>query len=85
MSDVVCGKPAKAPCGHPGRVVIGAYIECLKAGCDGRKPDFADEEATPTLDRCPKCGSLDVEDFDIYYLGHYKGKHCKPCGAVWHP
>lgn len=25
------GKPATAPCGHPGRHVIGSYVECLAA------------------------------------------------------
>jgi hypothetical protein len=87
------GKVGTAPCGHPGRHVIGTYVQCLH-GCDAPEPDdddfgfLIDEEIT--AEHCMKCGSSDVEDFalDPVYYALNPGAlivtgHCNQCGAVW--
>lgn len=58
----------RAPCGHVGTPVIGAYVAC-DAGCDG-KPK-----------RCGRCGSEAIRPF--VGLGVPVGSiHCLPCGWV---
>lgn len=78
------GKRAKAPCGHDGEHVVGQYVRCDVAGCDG-VPEHVDPEATPPyielFSECPKCGSDDVEPFIVSW-GPARA-HCLPCGHVW--
>lgn len=67
------GRLTKAACGHPGRVVIGTYVECLRSRCDG----------LPGV-TCPKCGSSRVHPFVCQ--GVPEGTMaCEPHGHVWWP
>ena len=81
------GKPAIAPCGHPGEHVVGQYIRCLTKGCDGLPPEPDEfgfelvEEATKDL--CPDflCRSSDVEAFSAPFTPFTM--HCNACGKCW--
>ena len=84
------GRPATAPCGHPGHHVVGNYVACdLKCDADRDNdgvPVEVDAESTPRIsfaERCPYCGSHEIEPFVAHYFGTVNGKHCLPCGKVW--
>lgn len=48
------GKIGTAPCGHPGRHVIGQYVSCDR--CDRLSvPEHVDDRHTEPM--CDKCGS----------------------------
>ncbi len=73
------GRPAIAPCGHSGEVVIGGYVRCLTLGCDGIRRS--------AISTCPKCGSSKIEPFNLVRsmlgLDDSERMHCIPCGAVF--
>lgn len=77
------GKPGQAPCGHLGEHVTNSFVTCPR--CD--RQGFPVDEDTAEIDfsdlfleKCPKCGSVDVEPFPV---GHVSWTHCLPCGAVF--
>lgn len=85
MSD---GKLGTAPCGHPGRAVLGQFYLCT-AGCDAppKANDpvaFEQEEPTnPDARKCPRCGSLNTAPF-WHYFSTGDQYNCLPCGHVFH-
>jgi len=47
------GKPGTAPCGHPGEVMVGNYVRCLR-GCDSQAvPEHVETETTQPMHRAP--------------------------------
>jgi hypothetical protein len=69
----VSGRLTLAACGHPGRFVIGQYIECLSRNCDGIK------RCTPP---CAVCGSFATRPFVTEGMPD-KAWACDPCGKVF--
>lgn len=65
------GRLTRAACGHPGRVVIGTYVECLKKFCDG----------LPGKLRCKHCGSDKIESFEGVNVPS-GAKRCLDCGRL---
>jgi hypothetical protein len=60
----------RAPCGHSGTPVIGAYVNCSLPSCDGLPGD-----------RCHKCPSRDLYPFVAPFVPP-DAVACRSCGAV---
>lgn len=57
------GRKAPAPCGHPGEVVVGGYVQC-DLGCDSSDGVPVDIRDIKTAPLCKHCGSGNVEAWD---------------------
>ena len=76
-----------APCGHPTVYITPTISACsIRCGRSG-VPTPVDNDVTPKMklsDRCPYCGSYDVEEFaGVLLHGYHQAMHCNSCGGVW--
>lgn len=86
----VCG--VKAPCGHDGEPIIGAFVNCRTKGCDGLPVEPAFDVEDPTRELCGCGGYMEPYDFGAGYASPWHRAQfpdsvkCSSCARiVWRP